>query len=55
MEELTTSFAEQKKLIQLAIKQADELNITLNRLKNFPMLLHSNNGEISIRFEQDNF
>ncbi len=50
---LLTGFSEQKKLIELAVRQANELQITLNKLNDYPMLLHSDNGEFVIRFEQN--
>lgn len=50
---LLTGFSEQKKLIELAVIQANELQITLNKLNDYPMLLHSDNGKFVIRFEQN--
>lgn len=50
---LLTGFSEQKKLIELAVRQANELQITLNKLNDYPMLLHSDNGKFVIRFEQN--
>ncbi len=52
---LLTGFSEQKKLIELAAKQEKELQITLDKLRNYPMLLHSNDGEFVVRFEQNDF
>lgn len=52
---LLTSFAEQKKLIKLAVKQANELQMTLDKLEKFPMLLHSDDGKFVVTFDQEHF
>lgn len=52
---MQTSFAEQKKLIELAVAQANELQNTLDKLDNYPMLLHSNDGKFVITFDQEHF
>lgn len=52
---MQTSFAEQKKLIERAVTQANELQKTLDKLNDYPMLLHSDDGKFVITFEQDDF